>query len=225
MKIEIFNKYKEIQNIAKQVIAEIEEFIKVDMTEIAIANKATQMLYKKGVTHSWYHNIMVFVFVGDRTVISASGSEYKPTNEAIKENDIVTIDLHPAKGNIWGDYARTFVIGNGKIIMNKGMNVLHELHENLIEIAKPEMTFNELFNIMNDQIIKHCFINLDFKGNLGHTFEKQRKERKFIERGNHLKLNQTDFFTFEPHICQMSSKYGYKMENVYYFVNNKLKEL
>ena len=39
------------------------------------------------------------------------------------------------------------------------------------------------------------------------------------------KLIDVNYFTFEPHISVLNSKYGYKKENIYYFVEGKLVEL
>ena len=78
---------------------------------------------------------------------------------------------------------------------------------------------------MNDYIISHGFINLDFLGNLGHSIVKNKDDRVYIEKGNQCKLKEVNFFTFEPHIGIKNSVYGYKKENIYYFENDKLLEL
>ena len=68
-------------------------------------------------------------------------------------------------------------------------------------------------------------MNLDFSGNLGHSIERRRDDRVYIERGNRIRLGDVAFFTFEPHIGCHGSKYGYKKENIYYFENLNLQEL
>ncbi len=45
-----------------------------------------------------------------------SGKHYQTANTLIKVNDIITIDLSPQVGNIWGDYARTIIIENGVVV-------------------------------------------------------------------------------------------------------------
>ena len=42
---------------------------------------------------------------------------------------------------------------------------------------------------------------------------------------NELKNYVTPQTTFEPHISVEGSKYGYKIENIYYFENGQLVEL
>ena len=46
-----------------------------------------------------------------------------------------------------------------------------------------------------------------------------------LEKLNKTKLIDVNYFTFEPHISVLNSKYGYKKENIYYFVEGKLVEL
>ena len=46
-------------------------------------------------------------------------------------------------------------------------------------------------------------------------------ERRYIEANNHALLGDFDMFTFEPHICRADENWGFKMENIYYFENDK----
>lgn len=78
---------------------------------------------------------------------------------------------------------------------------------------------------MNGVIKEKGFINLDFMGNLGHSIVRQKDDRIYIEKENQTCLGEVSFFTFEPHISVEGSKYGYKMENIYYFENGQLVEL
>lgn len=91
--------------------------------------------------------------------------------------------------------------------------------------VSPQTTFEELYFHINGIITDNGFINLDFMGNLGHSIVKNKDDRVYIEKGNHLLLSSVDYFTFEPHISIPNSKYGYKKENIYYFSDGKLTEL
>ena len=64
-------------------------------------------------------------------------------------------------------------------------------------------------------IKEYGFINLDFLGNLGHSIVNRSEDRIYIEKGNKTKLIDVNYFTFEPHISVLNSKYGYKKENIY----------
>ena len=99
------------------------------------------------------------------------------------------------------------------------------LHKTLIDVATPDMTFEELYYLMNDVIVKKGFLNLDFLGNLGHSIVKNKNDRIYTEKGNHQRLSDVKMFTFEPRISLPDSKYGYKREDIYYFDNGKLIQL
>ena len=46
-------------------------------------------------------------------------------------------------------------------------------------------------------------------------------DRRFIEEGSQTRLGDCDFFTLEPHICRVNGMWGFKMENIYYFEDDK----
>lgn len=190
---------------------------------------------ENGADSFWYWDVGAFVFAGDETAVSVSGKDYKVTDRTVQENDIITIDLSPQKNNIWGDYARTLVFENGilcdktdKIKNNewrRGLQMEEYLHKTLIDVATPDMTFEELYYLMNDVIVKKGFLNLDFLGNLGHSIVKNKNDRIYTEKGNHQRLSDVKMFTFEPHISIPDSQYGFKREDIYYFDNGKLIQL
>lgn len=188
-----------------------------------------------GADSFWYWDVGAFVFAGDETTVSVSGKQYVTSNRIIGYNDIITIDLSPQMKNIWGDYARTIVVENGKVVddikliqneeWRNGLQMEEKLHTELVSFVTTETTFEELYYYMNQIIVENGFINLDFMGNLGHSIVKEKSDRVYIEKGNIQKLSQVKLFTFEPHIAFPNSKYGYKKENIYYFDENRLMEL
>lgn len=227
-------KNKEVQQIAKIVMDEISNNIKVGMKEYEVSELGESLLKKKGISQFWYYDIGAFVFVGERTTISISGREYKPTDLGIKENDIITIDLSPENDGIWGDYARTIIMKNGKVIregfnsnleFGQGISIETRLHKYLTEVANETTTFEELYYNMNEKIVQLGYENLDFAKNLGHSIERCKDDRKYIEEGNNIRLKDVSCFTFEPHIKKQNGKYGYKMENIYFFEDGIIKEL
>ena len=168
------------------------------------------------------------------TAVSVSGPKYQTSGRIIRENDIITIDLSPQCGDIWGDYARTFIVENGIVVdseacsneeWKQGIAMEKELHRKMRSFVTPDTTFEELYEYMNQVIKENGYINLDFMGNLGHSIVKQKGERIYIEKGNRTRLGDVSYFTFEPHISIAGSKYGYKRENIYYFSEGKLMEL
>lgn len=226
--------YKEVQQIAKETIKYAKDIIKPGMNLLDIRRLCEEKMLELGADSFWYWDIGAFVFAGDETTISVSGKQYVTSSRIIGENDIVTIDLNPQCGNIWGDYARTIILENGvvtdknnvsNIEWKKGLQMEDKLHQELVGFVNKETTFEELYYHINELILKEGFVNLDFMGNLGHSIVKDKNERVYTEEGNTQKISDVKYFTFEPHISNSGAKYGFKKENIYYFKNGKLVEL
>ena len=227
--------YNDLQRIAKETISYIKTIIKPNINLLDVRQLCEEKMLSLGADSFWYWNVGAFVFSGDETIVSISGREYITSDRLISNNDIITIDLSPQNNKIWGDYARTIIIENGEVVdcidkiqnneWRNGLLMEERLHQELIDFVTPQTTFEELYLHINSLIIDKGFINLDFMGNLGHSIAKNKDERVYIEKDNHLLLSSTDYFTFEPHISNPTSKYGYKKENRYYFSNGKLVEL
>ena len=227
--------YREVQKIAKDTMEYIKAQIYSGMNLKEVRSLCEEKMFSLGADSFWYWDIGAFTFAGDETNVSVSGKEYITSDRIIADDDIVTIDLSPQVGDIWGDYARTVIIEKGKVVSDDGkigndewrMGIAMEkrLHARLKEIATPEMSFEDLYHQMNDYIKECGYINLHFMGNLGHSIVRRKADRIYIEKGNNKKLGDVNYFTFEPHISIAGSKYGYKRENIYYFENQKIEEL
>jgi methionine aminopeptidase len=227
--------YSQVQKVAKDTIEYIKTVIKQDMSLLEVRQLCEEFMIEKGITSFWYWNVGAFIFAGNETALSVSGREYKTSDRKVEQNDIITIDLSPQNNNIWGDYSRTIVIENGKVINNvseitnvewkNGLQMENLLHEKLCHFAKPNMLFEELYYEINEFIKEQGYKNLDFLGNLGHSIVKDKNDRVYIEKGNTKKLSEVTMFTFEPHIGKENSVYGYKKENIYYFNDENLIEL
>ena len=227
--------YSQIQLAAKQTIEYIKKIIKPGMNLLVIRKFCEEKLLELGADSFWYWDVGAFVFAGDETTVSVSGMQYVTSDRAIGNNDIITIDLSPQAGDIWGDYARTIIVENGKVVEDiglienpewkSGLQMEEKLHIELLRFATKETTFEELYYHMNKYIVENGFVNLDFMGNLGHSIVKTKGDRVYIEKGNMTKLGDVKYFTFEPHISFPDSKYGYKKENIYYFNENGVMEL
>ena len=219
--------YLHVQDIALQVLRDIVPFLKSGNTECSVANKCTQLLEEYGVNDSWYHGVPALVLVGERTTLSMSGPDYRPSDTAIGTNDLVTIDLSPMVNGFWGDCARSYIVGSDgvrppekKSALDYGIHAERELHALMKEITTPTTSMHELYSLINNCIETMGYMNLDFRGNLGHTIEKHLNDRRYIEANNETLLGDCNMFTFEPHIRQTNDTWGFKMENIYYFEND-----
>ncbi|MBQ9872580.1 MAG: aminopeptidase P family protein [Eubacterium sp.] len=231
----MISEYKVVQSYAKETIEYIKTVIRPGIPLPEVRRLCEEKLKSLGADSFWYYDIGAFVFAGDETTVSVSGREYSTSDRVIRSDDIVTIDLSPQVGDTWGDYARTIIVEGGKVVQSideikydewrGGLLMERKLHDKMRQIVSPQMTFEELYYQMNEFIKTEGYINLDFLGNLGHSIVRRKEDRIYIEKGNNTKLGDVSFFTFEPHISVSGSKYGYKMENIYYFDEGVFKEL
>ncbi|MBR3970954.1 MAG: aminopeptidase P family protein [Ruminococcus sp.] len=225
---------KDMQNLNRDTIKYISSVIKAGMNLCEVRNLCEKYLLSNGADSFWYWDVGAFVFCGKETAVSVSGREYRTSDIKIEENDIITIDLSPQNNNIWGDYARTIIIENGNVVTEvekiqneewrNGLIMEEYLHKAMQEYVTVDTTFEELYYHINKIIIEKGYVNLDFMGNLGHSIVMNKNDRIYIEKGNKAKLSSVKAFTFEPHISVPNSHYGYKMENIYSFNNDKLIE-
>lgn len=110
----------------------------------------------------------------------------------IAPTDIITLDLSPQSNCIWGDYARTLILENGKIVKDieeihndewrNGLKMEEYLHATMRSFVDENTTFEELFYFINDQVKACGYVNLDFLGNLGHSIIKDKNQRIYIEK-------------------------------------------
>ncbi|MCH5320911.1 MAG: aminopeptidase P family protein [Eubacterium sp.] len=223
---------EQVQSIAKQTMEYLKGEIYTGQPLSQIRQLCENKMYELGADSFWYYNIGAFVFSGEDTAVSVSGRKYHTPDRKIQNNDIITIDLSPQCKHIWGDYARTVIIENGKVIdsLNEIKNdewrnsLLFEqnLHQSLFEFVNDNTTFEDIYYYINDLIEKGGYVNLDFKGNLGHSINRHMFSRIYIEKGNKRKISSVRYFTFEPHISIPDSKYGFKREDIYSFQNGRL---
>ena len=225
----------EMQNMNRATIEYASTVIVPGMTLVELRSLCEEYMLSHGADSFWYWDVGAFVFAGDKTAVSVSGREYKTDDHIIELNDIITIDLSPQNNCIWGDYARTLIVENGRIVKDveqiqndewrNGLKMEAYLHEAMLSFVNENTTFEELFYYINDQIKARGYVNLDFLGNLGHSIVKDKRQRIYIEKGNTEKLSAVEAFTFEPHISLPGSLYGFKKENIYGFNGGVLTEL
>lgn len=224
--------YSSMQNLNRAAVKYVADTMKTGMSLPDIKKLCEDYLLENGADSFWYWDVGAFIFAGDETALSVSGKDYQAADRIIQKDDIITIDLSPQRNNIWGDYARTLVFEDGVLCdeiekikkdeWRNGLQMEEYLHQALINVGAPDMTFEELYYYMNELIVKEGFINLDFLGNLGHSIVKDKKDRIYTEKGNRKRLSDVRMFTFEPHISIPNSQYGYKKEDIYYFENGRL---
>ena len=216
--------HRKVQLAAKAVLSELARQIGPDDTEQSIAIRAVEALHTHGISETWYHDCPALVLLGSRSCVSASGRDYRPALESVGSTNLVTIDLSPSYLGHWGDCARSFPVEQGRVTLTPGepvfvagLSFLRRLHCSMRAFVAPETTFHELAMWTAEQLESADFVNLDFRGNVGHSIAGRAEERLYIEAGNHRALGEASFFTFEPHVRASGGAWGFKHEDIFYF--------
>ena len=135
------NEYKAIQRCAKEVLDEIRHFIVTGISEKDIAAECVSLLREKGITQCWYHGVPALVLCGSRSKVSVSGRDYIVSEEMVSHTDLVTIDLSPSKGNIWGrpgTLARIYILS---VVLHRPVQVDDQNH------SEQPVPYNESTNL------------------------------------------------------------------------------
>ncbi|WP_208917646.1 M24 family metallopeptidase [Paenibacillus uliginis] len=94
--------YAYVQSIAKATMSSLKDFIQEGITERDIVDQTERIMRNFGIHQFWYYDVGAFVHVGERTIISESGKHYKPTNQTVRKNDIVTIRFESCNEQLLG---------------------------------------------------------------------------------------------------------------------------
>jgi hypothetical protein len=107
-----------IQSAAKAVLDELATQIGPESTEATVAAAAQAMLSARGYPRTWYHECPALVLLGSRSCLSISGQAYLPADEPVGQFNLVTVDLSPRDGALWGDCGRSFCVEDGVVVQN-----------------------------------------------------------------------------------------------------------
>ncbi len=226
-------RYEQAQALARDSLAAIAGCIRPGATEASLLADCRRLMDERGATGYWWFGVPAVVLAGPRLRDSVEGDVFEPAETPIGPDDMVTIDVAPEIDGIWGDCARSFFLKGGVLVtaeeagpeQAEGMAAEAALHRHLLEVARPEMTFQELHAEMDAQVRALGFENLDFLANYGHNIGADLHARAFIDATCALRLDSVPMFTFEPHISRPGSRLAFKYEEVYRFEDARLRVL
>lgn len=228
----VIEKNRSAQQIARETLSELNAILRPGMSEAEIARFVCRRMAEKGSGPFWYHGVGALVLLGDRGRLSVSGRDYRPSETNLTAAiDVITVDCSPTFEGAWGDYARTFFMEDGIPCpedapsdpgFRRGLDAELHLHRMLTEEMNPDMTYEEIWSRLTEEIRKLGFVNLDFHGNLGHSIESDEKDRICLEAGNTRTIREHGKpFTLEPHIALPGGGPAYKRENIYFFEGDR----
>lgn len=226
-------RYEAAQALARESLEALRDHIRPGATEASLTEAARQIMDARGATGYWWYDMPCVVLAGPRLRVSEEGDVFKPAAIPIGPDDMVTVDVAPEIDGIWGDCARSFFLKDGRLVppeeagpeQAEGMAAEAALHAHLLEVARPEMRFQELHALMAAKLAELGFENLDFLGNFGHNIGDDLHGRAYMDARCTVRLDSVPMFTFEPHIAKPGRPLAFKYEEVYRFENGRLRVL
>jgi len=128
-----------------------------------------------------------------------------PTNEPLKEGEVVGFDVGVEIDGWYGDAAITIGVGKIKDEYQKMIDVSREALYHAIENIKPGMRYKQISKLIDDYITSHGFVPL--KGYSGHGIGRKPHEEPQILNYVEGKANQGEkvknghVFCLEPMLC------------------------
>jgi Xaa-Pro aminopeptidase len=225
--------YEEVQGIARDTLAAIAHFIRPGATEASLLADCRRIMDARGVTGYWWFDVPAVILAGARLRDSMEGDVYQPSDTPIAANDMVTIDVAPEIDGCWGDAARSFFLRDGVLVTPQqagaeqadGMAAETALHAHLLDVARPEMTFDDLHAEVDSRVRSMGYENLDFLANYGHNIGHDLHARAFVDARCTLRLDSVPMFTLEPHIAKPGRPLAFKYEEIYRFDSGRLRLL
>ncbi|NCU48068.1 MAG: type I methionyl aminopeptidase [Candidatus Fonsibacter ubiquis] len=125
-----------------------------------------------------------------------------PSDQTLKEGDIINIDITSILNGYYGDTSKTFSVGNVSIEAKKLIQVTYESMMEGIKILKPGITLGDIgFAIQSFAESNNCSVVRDFCGHgVGKTFHEEPNILHYGKKGEGITVKKGMVFTIEPMI-------------------------
>ncbi len=125
-----------------------------------------------------------------------------PSDQTLKEGDIVNVDITSILNGYYGDTSKTFSVGNISPDAKKLIQVTYESMMQGIKILKPGITLGDIgFAIQSFAESNNCSVVRDFCGHgVGKTFHEEPNILHYGKKGEGLTIKRGMVFTIEPMI-------------------------
>ena len=125
-----------------------------------------------------------------------------PSDQTLKEGDIVNVDITSILNGYYGDTSKTFSVGNISPDAKKLIQITYESMMQGIKILKPGITLGDIgFAIQSFAESNNCSVVRDFCGHgVGKTFHEEPNILHYGKKGEGLTIKKGMVFTIEPMI-------------------------
>lgn len=195
-------KLKKAALLGDQCFEHICEFIKVGMTEIEIAKEMDDFFIRNGASGLSFDTI---VGAGQNSALIHS----TPTENTIKEKDIILLDFGCILEGFCSDTSRTIFVGD---ILPKEAYIyqlVREAQENAILNSKVGMLACEIDELGRKGIRNAGF---DYAHALGHGVGAEVHEAPTISPKNNVRVEKNTVYTIEPGIY-LENEFGVRIED------------
>jgi Xaa-Pro dipeptidase len=199
----------EVQTVARRVADAAAGAARPGITEIDLRDLAEQMLREAGCAEVWSITNVGF---GARSTICFP--DQPPTDNALSEDDIGHVDLHPiSAAGWWGDCTRTFTVGSD-FDHERALETVCRIHEETLARCTPGMPARELFAGCLASIEAAGYRLLDPWSNIGHSLRRgSAYDEKFIDATNEREM--WGAWAIEPFLG--TDRFGVKLEDTVWF--------
>ncbi len=123
-----------------------------------------------------------------------------PSDQVLKDGDIINVDVTPILGGFYADASKTFFVGTPTNDGRKVTNIARKALKKGIDAVKPGATLGDLgFAIQNYSESNGCSVVREFIGHgVGIEFHEQPQVLHYGVRGTGIKLVPGMVFTIEP---------------------------
>lgn len=126
-----------------------------------------------------------------------------PDDRALREGDIVNIDVSMFKDGVHGDCSATFAVGEVSESTKRLVNVTEECMYLAIKTVRPGSKLNEIGHVIQDHAEKHGYSVVEaFVGHgIGENFHMEPSVLHYFDRSVGTRLQAGQTFTIEPMIA------------------------
>ncbi|OGM32553.1 hypothetical protein A3D00_03445 [Candidatus Woesebacteria bacterium RIFCSPHIGHO2_02_FULL_38_9] len=222
---EYLKKFKYIQEIIIEVTDDLVRWVTPGISEKEIADKYSSMLSGVGLRQHWYP---ILVCVGDITGQPISRRIHLPSQEIkVRRNDVVFVDCTPIDGTVWGNWCKTFIVGNNHFFEELTSDCRFIVDETYKFSSEKAKTVGDLYNFCLKIIHNKQLEILDPYKDVGHSIFQVKvgqsventpmSERLFLnDRFREIKLS--GIISIEPQVGRKNKvdrkMYGAKLQKI-----------
>jgi hypothetical protein len=140
--------------------------VKPGEMETAIASRLTTGLAKNGLTDHWYP---ILVNAGENSGKPLSRRFHLPSEQLVRDNDIVIVDSTPIVDTVWGNWTKTVAVGNDPFYRSLAQDTDILADETFNFANRSARNVGDIYDYSQILMKRMNFISLDPRNDVGHS--------------------------------------------------------